>query len=115
VKRLRRGVSATQNDGIQLIDGTRSAESSSVTGVETVVAWELRSTQTSATVKCVIEEYEGGHCLVRITHADQEVASSWHITRAEAASRVDTIQADLLHTGWDALERSLAGAASINE
>src|SRR5687768_17450204 len=82
VKRTHRGASATENDGAELLDAARSAESSGVTRVETVVAWQLKSQQTSAIVKCVIEEHDGGYCLVRITHGDREVMNCWHISRS---------------------------------
>jgi hypothetical protein len=64
--------------------------------------WELRSSQTAATVQCVIEEYQGGHCLVRITHADSEVMNCWHVSREDATRRAAVIETDLLHTGWGA-------------
>ena len=100
MSRTRRGAPATENDGARLLDGTRSAESSGVASVETVV-WQLRSKQTSATVKCVIEEHDGGYCLVRITHGNREVMNCWHISRIDASRRAEVIQADLLHSGWD--------------
>ena len=71
-----------------------------MTTVERVVAWQLRSRQTSATVTCVIEEYDSGHCLIRVTHADSEVLSSWHVSREDAAKRATGIESDLLQAGW---------------
>jgi hypothetical protein len=65
--------------------------------------WALRSHQTAATVTCVIEEYESGHCLIRITHAGGEVLNCWHVSRADATSRAAAIESDLLHTGWAAI------------
>ena len=64
------------------------------------MVWELRSNQTAALVKCVIEEYQSGHCLIRITHADCEVMNCWHMSREEARKRAAVIETDLLHTGW---------------
>ena len=104
MRRTHRGVSATEEEGTQRLGGTQSAESPGLTSLETVVAWELRSQQTSATVKCVIEEYQGGYCLVRITHGNREVMNCWHISRGDATRRAELIQADLLHSGWDASE-----------
>ena len=80
--------------------GMRSAGSFRVTTVETVVVWRLRSKQTSATVTCVIEEYDSGHCLIRVTHAESEVLSSWHVSREDAATRATGIETDLLQAGW---------------
>ena len=97
---MRLRLSATKMDGTQVPNGTRSAEPSSVTGVGREVVWELRSNQTAASVKCVIEEYQSGHCLIRITHADGEVMNCWHISREEAIKRAAVIETDLLHTGW---------------
>ena len=97
---MRSPFSATKKDGRQAPSGTRSAEPSPVTSVERVVVWELRSNQTAALVTCVIEEYQSGHCLIRITHADREVMNCWHMSREEATKRASVIETDLLHTGW---------------
>ena len=97
---MRRRISATKMDGTQVPSGPRSAEPSPVTSVGRAVVWELRSNQTAASVKCVIEEYQSGHCLIRITHADREVMNCWHMSREEATKRASVIEADLLHTGW---------------
>jgi hypothetical protein len=84
-----------------LIDRARSPEPSRAGSVEALVIWELKSRETFATVKCLIEEYVGGHCRIRITHADEEVMSSWHISRSDATARAEVIHTDLLHTGWE--------------
>lgn len=68
----------------------------------THVIWELRSAETSAQVRCVIDEYEGGHCLIRITHADCEVMSGWHASRDDAAHHAAEIETNLLKAGWGA-------------
>ena len=104
---MRRRISATKRDSTQAPGGTRPADPSPVISVERVVAWELCSNQTAALVKCVIEEYQSGHCLIRITHADREVMNCWHMSREEATKRAAVIETDLLHTGWGAtaLER----------
>jgi hypothetical protein len=107
VKRMRSRLSsakryARQNDGISTLGDTQPAEPAPAAVVDTRVAWELRSHQTSATVKCVIEEYDGGHCLIRITHADQEIMNCWHASRADATDRAAFIETDLRHTGWRA-------------
>lgn len=64
------------------------------------MVWELRSNQTAALVKCVVEEYRSGHCLIRITHADREVMNCWLVSREEATKRAAVIETDLLQTGW---------------
>lgn len=93
---------ARQNDGISPLHDTQPAEPAPTAVVDTRVAWELRSHQTSATVKCVIEEYDGGHCLIRITHANREVMNCWHASRTDATNRAAFIETDLRHTGWRA-------------
>jgi hypothetical protein len=98
---MRRGISATEDGGSQLFDRGRSPALAGVTSVDACMVWKLRSSETSATVKCLIEEYASGHCRVRITHADQDVVSSWHISRGDATTRAEVIQNDLLHTGWE--------------
>ena len=81
---MRSRISAAKRDGTQAPSGTRSAEPSPVTSVERVVVWELCSNQTAALVKCVIEEYQNGHCLIRIMHADRVVMNCWHMSREDA-------------------------------
>jgi hypothetical protein len=51
----------------------------------------------------VIEEYEGGHCIIRVTHADNEVISWWQASRGEATAHASAIETNLLHTGWGAM------------
>jgi hypothetical protein len=99
---MRRRISARRTGGTAVPNGARLVEPSTVitTSVGTKVIWELRSSQTAATVKCVIEEYQGGHCLMRITHADSEVMNCWHVSREDATRRAAVIETDLLHTGW---------------
>ena len=91
-----------QNDGTLSAGGIRSGERTPTATVESI-AWELRSPQTSATVRCVIEEYEGGHCIIRVTHADNEVISCWEASRGEATAHAAAIETNLLHTGWGAV------------
>ena len=93
---------ARQNDGLSALSDTHAAEPAPAAVLDARVAWELRSQQTSATVKCVIEEYDGGHCLMRITHADREVMNCWHASRADATDRAAFIETDLRDTGWRA-------------
>jgi hypothetical protein len=97
---VRRGISATENHAGQTLDRARSAESSRLTSIEAFVVWELSSKETSATVTCLIEEYESGHCRIRITHAGQEVMSSWYISRGAATTHAEVMHTDLLHAGW---------------
>jgi hypothetical protein len=99
---MRRHHSAAKRDNAHAPGGTRSAEPLPVTSVGTEVVWELRSNHTAATVKCVMEEYQGGHCLIRITHANRDVMNCWHASREEAIRRASVIETDLLHTGWGA-------------
>ena len=107
VKRMRSRLSsskryARQHDSISTPGDTEPAEPAPAAVVDTRVAWELRSHQTSATVRCVIEEYDGGHCLIRISHANQEIMNCWHASRADATDRAAFIETDLRHTGWRA-------------
>jgi hypothetical protein len=48
----------------------------------------------------VIEVYEAGHCVIRVTHAANEVISCWEASRGEATAHAAAIKTNLLHTGW---------------
>jgi hypothetical protein len=50
--------------------------------------------------QCIIEEYDSGLCLIRITHADNEVMSCWYPSRQAANERSAVIETELVDTGW---------------
>jgi hypothetical protein len=97
---MRRRTLIRKSDGTEPVNGTQSASSSAVTTVGTDVVWELRSARTAAIVHCLIEQYEGGHCRIRIMHADGEVMNAWYSSREDAITRAAAVQTDLLQTGW---------------
>jgi hypothetical protein len=87
-----------QEDGIRLVSG--ASDERTPPAAEVRVVWELRSPTTSATVRCVIEEYAGGHCRIRVTYADDEVMSVWQASPGDATAHAAAIESNLLHIGW---------------